>query len=250
MRQALSFLLCLVFLVPAVDAHPMGAPPGQRVDIGGRRLHLNCLGHGAPTVLIDIGLGPASLEWDGVMRRVALGQQACVFERAGYGWSEMGPYPRTSSRHENWRPRRTIARELLGFRASEAELREAPPLLPMPLVVLTRGKRVWPEGAKGDALEKLWLTLQDELAGQSPIAAHLLAPSSGHPLHLEAPALVGAAVTLATPAWRLRAMPSDDLPRQPSPASPQPPEDPFVTLSDTLGLPVSPMAALRGTLRR
>ena len=108
----------------------------------------------------------------------------------------------------------------------------------------------WPKGEKGDALEKLWLSLQAELAGQSPIAAHLLAPSSGHQLHLEAPSLVGYAVSLATQAWRLRALSSADATGQPPPIAPQPPEDPLVILSDTLGLPASPVAALRRAARR
>lgn len=32
-------------------------PPGQMVDIGGYRLHLNCSGKGAPVVILEAGLG-------------------------------------------------------------------------------------------------------------------------------------------------------------------------------------------------
>src|SRR4030065_101785 len=32
-------------------------PPGQMVDVGGYRLHLNCTGSGSPTVVIDTGWG-------------------------------------------------------------------------------------------------------------------------------------------------------------------------------------------------
>ncbi len=32
-------------------------PPGQRVDVGGYHLHINCAGTGSPTVVIDAGLG-------------------------------------------------------------------------------------------------------------------------------------------------------------------------------------------------
>ena len=78
------------------------------------------------------------------------------------------------------------------------------PLAAMPLVVLTRGKRVWPAGPHGDALEALWLTLQSELAAQSPVSAHLLASASGHQIHLDQPDLVAFAIALASDAWRIR----------------------------------------------
>ena len=32
-------------------------PPGQMVDVGGYRLHINCSGSGSPTVVIEAGLG-------------------------------------------------------------------------------------------------------------------------------------------------------------------------------------------------
>jgi hypothetical protein len=30
-------------------------PPGQMVDVGGYRLHINCIGAGSPTVVIESG---------------------------------------------------------------------------------------------------------------------------------------------------------------------------------------------------
>src|SRR5690242_8714267 len=38
-------------------------PPGQMVDVGGYRLHINCTGTGSPTVVIDAGLGDWSASW-------------------------------------------------------------------------------------------------------------------------------------------------------------------------------------------
>src|SRR5690349_21307178 len=32
-------------------------PPGRLVDLGDRRLHVNCTGKGAPTVVVETGLG-------------------------------------------------------------------------------------------------------------------------------------------------------------------------------------------------
>lgn len=305
MRQwrCIATLMLWLLLPGAASAHPLGDPPGRLVDIGGRRMHLYCIGRGAPTIVIDTGLGGTSLEWEAVMHRLGGPSRVCVYDRAGYGWSDMGPYPRTSSQHandlyllltaageagpyvlvghsyggynmqlfarrypfmvaglvlidashpeqvdrflappynvriapsssfglvrfgdvprphpampkaardlsyfqyRNWRPRRTLSYELLGWRESEAELRAEPALPPMPLVVLTRGRRVWPAGAHGDALEQLWIELQAELAAQSPSAAHLVARASGHQIHLDQPDLVAFAVALASDAWRLR----------------------------------------------
>ena len=39
-------------------------PPGQLIDIGhGRRLHLRCLGAGAPSVIFEAGIAASSLSW-------------------------------------------------------------------------------------------------------------------------------------------------------------------------------------------
>ena len=37
--------------------------PGQLIDVGGHRLHLNCTGSGAPTVVLVPGAGGMSLSW-------------------------------------------------------------------------------------------------------------------------------------------------------------------------------------------
>lgn len=302
--RCLTLLLLIYGLCSrAAHAHPLGEAPGRLIDLGERVIHLLCSGHGGPVVIVDVGLGATSLEWDGVRERVAQRQQVCVFERAGYGWSSMGPWPRTAARNvedlrevhrlagleppfvlvghsyggfdvqlfarlyphlvaalvlvdashpeqaerfeappyntriapssswgivqlgaqpaphpglspaaralsqfqrENWRPRRTISGELLGFRDTEAELRAAPPLAPLPLVVLSRGKRMWAEGAQGDLLEQLWRQMQQELAAQSPRAVHLVARNSGHQIHLEQPDLIAQAVALAADAASLQ----------------------------------------------
>src|ERR1043165_4899132 len=69
-------------------------PPGQLVDVGGYRLHINCTGTGSPTVVIVAGLGEWSTTWGGVVQpEVAKTTRVCTYDRAGLGWSEAGPLP-------------------------------------------------------------------------------------------------------------------------------------------------------------
>jgi pimeloyl-ACP methyl ester carboxylesterase len=72
--------------------HP---PPGKLIDIGGYRLHLLCAGEGSPTVVLDYGLVGSYLEWRLVQSEVARLTRVCAYDRAGYGWSDRSPKPRT-----------------------------------------------------------------------------------------------------------------------------------------------------------
>jgi pimeloyl-ACP methyl ester carboxylesterase len=73
-------------------------PPGQLVDIGGYRLHLWCAGDGAPAVILDTGLGGSSADWGFVQPDVARFTRVCSYDRAGMGYSDPGPSPRTARR--------------------------------------------------------------------------------------------------------------------------------------------------------
>ncbi|MBL8019638.1 MAG: alpha/beta hydrolase [Leptospirales bacterium] len=64
--------------------------PGRMVDVGGYRLHIYCVGHGTPTVLFEAGMNDFSLHWSSVQTLVAQKLRACVYDRAGFGWSETG----------------------------------------------------------------------------------------------------------------------------------------------------------------
>jgi pimeloyl-ACP methyl ester carboxylesterase len=70
-------------------------PIGQLVDVGGYKLHLYCQGTGSPTVVMDAGAGSTGLYWSLVQSEVAESVRTCVYDRAGYGWSEKGPQPRS-----------------------------------------------------------------------------------------------------------------------------------------------------------
>lgn len=71
-------------------------PPGKMVDVGGYRLHINCTGDGSPTVVIDAGWGDWSAAWSSVQLSVEKTTRVCTYDRAGYGWSDSGPMPRTA----------------------------------------------------------------------------------------------------------------------------------------------------------
>jgi pimeloyl-ACP methyl ester carboxylesterase len=73
-------------------------PPGDLVDIGSHRLHLNCAGQGTPSVVFDAALGGSSLSWSLVQPAVSRLTLTCSYDRAGFGWSDPGPLPRTAGR--------------------------------------------------------------------------------------------------------------------------------------------------------
>jgi pimeloyl-ACP methyl ester carboxylesterase len=69
-------------------------PPGEMVDVGGYSLHINCVGRGSPTAVLDGGSGEWSAHWVWVQQEVSATTRVCAYDRAGMGWSEMGPEPR------------------------------------------------------------------------------------------------------------------------------------------------------------
>lgn len=71
-------------------------PEGQLVDVGGRKMHINCAGTGTPTVVLDSGLGDSYLSWRKVQPQIAKFTRVCSYDRAGLGYSDPSPQPRTS----------------------------------------------------------------------------------------------------------------------------------------------------------
>ena len=71
-------------------------PPGTLVDVGGYRMHIFCQGTGSPTVIMETGLGDPSVMWELVRPEVAKATRTCVYDRAGLGWSDASPKPRTA----------------------------------------------------------------------------------------------------------------------------------------------------------
>ncbi|MEJ2760213.1 MAG: alpha/beta hydrolase [Gammaproteobacteria bacterium] len=272
----------------------IATPPGKRVDIGGYRLHIYCLGQGSPTVVFDSGMGGFSLEWADVQTALSRYTRVCTYDRAGYGWSDRSPYSRTtrvmarelhrllraadvpapyilaghsfggyniryfagefprevaglvlidashprqfsyfpkapvhkvsvrrpprSSRIHIVRPafpldypeqirqlaymlmvRRHSARiqlqELEHFQESAQQVVAQGARFPrLPVTILTRGERVWPNTFYGDAMERVWSFLQHDLLSLSDRSEQVIALHSGHAIQLDQPQLVITAV--------------------------------------------------------
>ena len=73
-------------------------PPGRLVDVGSHRLHLLELGRGSPTILLEAGLMSTVLSWTELQRCLAESFRVVSYDRAGLGWSDLGPMPRTADR--------------------------------------------------------------------------------------------------------------------------------------------------------
>lgn len=72
-------------------------PPGQLVDIGERRIQLDCRGSGKPTVIFESGLDVnGSLSWSLVHDAIAKTSRACAYSRAGIMWSDPPDAPQNS----------------------------------------------------------------------------------------------------------------------------------------------------------
>jgi pimeloyl-ACP methyl ester carboxylesterase len=67
------------------------APAGRTYAVDGHRLYLNCVGTGAPTVVLFNGHGERTPSWAWVQRAVSSDTRVCSFDRAGQGWSGDAP---------------------------------------------------------------------------------------------------------------------------------------------------------------
>jgi pimeloyl-ACP methyl ester carboxylesterase len=83
---------------PSLNADAMSRfpPPGQLVDVGGRRLHVDCRGPSrGPTVILETGALASSLYYQRARDEIARSTRVCLYDRAGLGWSDPAPYPRS-----------------------------------------------------------------------------------------------------------------------------------------------------------
>ena len=286
-----GMLLCMARLAVAADEPSiLDRYPGRMIALADHRIHLYCVGHGAPTVVFESRIGGFSLEWRDVQTRLAQRSRVCAYDRAGYGWSdasaqpadaarsaeelyqvltraaEAGPYllvghsyggfilrwfarhhqeavagrvlldtsaaeqferlpagalpllPAAPARRAMRMPQlpdgfpaaeRTTAlalmlspkarlatvAELRSFAASAHALSELPDArLVVPVLVVSRGRRVFDAAAGGAASEALWRAMQVHMTALSPRAALWVARGASHLVHLDRPDLVARAV--------------------------------------------------------
>ncbi|MBD0361868.1 MAG: alpha/beta hydrolase, partial [Coleofasciculus sp. C3-bin4] len=98
----MSNLINLLFLLTTTSYHIIATsienrrlkPSGQLIDIGGYKLHLYSKGQGNPTVVIDHSLG--GLDGYFLVEEIAKLTRVCIYDRAGYGWSDSSSKPRSS----------------------------------------------------------------------------------------------------------------------------------------------------------
>jgi pimeloyl-ACP methyl ester carboxylesterase len=69
------------------------AAAGASYEVSGHRLHLNCRGHGGPTVVLFNGLGEFSASWARITDQVSTTTRICAYDRVGQGWSQDAARP-------------------------------------------------------------------------------------------------------------------------------------------------------------
>jgi len=112
MRAGLCGLAAALALIPGIStAAGPGGPTGPTlspeiareyvkphdlIDIGGgRKINLYCMGSGDRTVLFDAGGSDWSVIWSLVQPALAGDARVCTYDRAGLGYSDPSPFPRT-----------------------------------------------------------------------------------------------------------------------------------------------------------
>jgi len=95
MRILVMFLSGVSVLMAQTTNLLQPQPVGRLVDIGGRKLHLDCIGLGNPTVVLVHGTGAFSFDWGLVQPKVGTFGRVCSYDRAGNAWSDPVSTPQT-----------------------------------------------------------------------------------------------------------------------------------------------------------
>ena len=90
-------LACPSLRSPRAFDQSLLVPHGRYADLETHRLYYECQGEGRPLVLIDYGIAGSAIAWRRLQRELSNTTTVCTYDRAGYGWSDPGPSPRTSA---------------------------------------------------------------------------------------------------------------------------------------------------------
>ena len=90
------FVTAVAFITILVE--PVRAQSTTLVDAGGHRLEMVVRTGPSPTVVFDGGAGGGMGAWASIRDSIGLEAGTVLFERAGFGGSEVGPSPRTAHR--------------------------------------------------------------------------------------------------------------------------------------------------------
>ena len=63
----------------------------------GRHIHLFCMGKGQPTTIVAPGWHIPALGWNRIQPEMAKQTRVCMYDRAGYSFSDPGPMPRDTA---------------------------------------------------------------------------------------------------------------------------------------------------------
>ncbi|HBB35850.1 MAG TPA: alpha/beta hydrolase [Cyanobacteria bacterium UBA8803] len=92
--RILILSLTTLYQIVACWREDRSQPPGQWADVGGYRLHYVTAGTGAVTIVLDHSLG--GIEGYFLLDELAKLSRVCIYDRAGFGWSDRSPHARTS----------------------------------------------------------------------------------------------------------------------------------------------------------
>ena len=95
-HSAVLSSIAWLFLTPLQLSAQFMVPPGKYVLFEEHRLYYHCQGEGEATVLIEGGIGDASVNWLPIQEALSSDLRVCIYDRGGYGMSDTGPGARTT----------------------------------------------------------------------------------------------------------------------------------------------------------
>jgi hypothetical protein len=73
-------------------------PPGEMKAARGLELHINCVGRGSPTVILEAALGNMSASWIWVQQKIAEATRVCTYDAQVWAGASPDPSPGMRSR--------------------------------------------------------------------------------------------------------------------------------------------------------